>query len=279
VSEVGSTARPARDTAPAARRGDPGLFGPGSVTWRVHAEQILWVGGLRALYLQALQPDTVRGVFTHSNYQADPWGRLMRTAGYVGVVTYGARANAEAAGARVRKLHARLGVADAHLLRWVHCCEVGSFLEAYQRAGGGLSAADADGYLAEQVRAAELVGLDPATVPASVADLDAYTESMRPELAASKEAREVARFLLAPPMPARVRLLTPAAPTWAAVSALAFALQPGWARRLYGLPPLPLTDLATTAAMRALRASLTLLPDQYRTGPHLRDARERTGAA
>jgi hypothetical protein len=117
---------------------DPGLFGPGSVTWRVHADQILWVGGLRALYLQALQPETVRGVFTHSGYRDDPWGRLLRTADYVGVVTYGTTARAEAAGARVRAVHSRLGLTDPHLLRWVHCCEVGSFLEAYRRAGAAL---------------------------------------------------------------------------------------------------------------------------------------------
>jgi uncharacterized protein (DUF2236 family) len=255
---------------------DPGLFGPGSVTWRVHADQILWVGGLRALYLQALQPETVRGVFTHSGYRDDPWGRLLRTADYVGVVTYGTTARAEAAGARVRAVHSRLGLTDPHLLRWVHCCEVGSFLEAYRRAGGGLSDADADAYLAEQVRAAELVGLDPATVPASVAELEAYLERMRPELAGTPEALEVARFLLAPPMPARVRLLTPAAPAWAAVSGLALALLPGWARRLYRIPPLPLADLSTTVALRSLRHTLGLLPDRLRTGPHLRDALART---
>lgn len=256
--------------------GDPGLFGPGSVTWRVHADQILWIGGLRALYLQALQPETVRGVFTHSGYRDDPWGRLMRTANYVGVVTYGTTARAEAAGARVRAVHERLGIGDPHLLRWVHCCEVGSFLEAYRRAGGGLTDAEADAYVAEQVRAAALVGLDPATVPASVAELDAYLERMRPELSGTREALEVARFLLAPPMPTRVRLLTPAVPAWAAVSGLAFALLPGWARRLYRVPPLPFADLSATVALRSLRRGIGLLPDRLRTGPHLTDAIART---
>ena len=258
-------------------QGDPGLFGPGSVTWRVHADQILWVGGLRALYLQALQPETVRGVFTHSDYKDDPWGRLLRTATYVGVVTYGTTAAAEAAGARVRTVHDRLNLADPHLLRWVHCCEVGSFLAAFRRAGGGLSDAEADGYLAEQVRAAALVGLDPATVPASVAELGAYFDRMRPELSAGPEAREVARFLLLPPMPAKIRLLTPAAAAWAGVSGLAFALQPRWARRMYHrLPGPPLADLSTTIALRSLRRTFALLPDHLRTGPHLRDALART---
>src|SRR5262245_28864562 len=36
---------------PPQRRADAGLFGPGSVTWRVLGEPIMWVAGLRAMYL------------------------------------------------------------------------------------------------------------------------------------------------------------------------------------------------------------------------------------
>ncbi len=256
---------------------DAGLFGPGSVTWRVHGDQILWVGGLRALYLQALHPEAVRGVFTHSDYKDDPWGRLFRTADYVGVVTFGSTAKARGAGARVRSVHSRLGLTDPHLLRWVHCCEVGSFLDTFRRAGGGLSDLEADSYLSEQVAAAKLVGLDPDTVPDSVAQLDAYFSRMRPELAATAEAREVARFLVLPPMPAKVRYLTPAMPAWAALSMLAFATQPGWARKLYGLPTVPFADAAVSLQLRAIRTAVQLLPEERRTGPHLRAAQERLG--
>ena len=47
--------------APADTGEDFGLFGPSSVTWRVHLEPVLWVAGLRALYLQALHPQVMRG--------------------------------------------------------------------------------------------------------------------------------------------------------------------------------------------------------------------------
>jgi len=33
--------------------GDYGLFGPRSATWQLMGEPILWVAGIRALYLQA----------------------------------------------------------------------------------------------------------------------------------------------------------------------------------------------------------------------------------
>ncbi len=36
--------------------GDVGLFGPDSVTWRLHAEPLMGIAGARALLLQALHP-------------------------------------------------------------------------------------------------------------------------------------------------------------------------------------------------------------------------------
>jgi hypothetical protein len=44
-------------------RPDDGLFGPDSVTWRVHLEPVLWVGGFRALLLQSLHPRMIRGTY------------------------------------------------------------------------------------------------------------------------------------------------------------------------------------------------------------------------
>jgi uncharacterized protein (DUF2236 family) len=252
---------------------DPGLFGPQSVTWRIHGHPIAWIGGLRALYLQALHPEALHGVFTASDYRSDPWGRLLRTARYVGVTTFGDTATANRAGARVRAIHARLGVDDPHLLRWVHSCEVDSFLDVHRRAAG-LSEADSARYLEEQQRSAALIGLDD-DGPHDPAELEAYFAVLRPELEVNAETRQVARFLLLPPMPGRVRLLTPALPGWATVSALAFRTLPGWARKLYGIPSLPGGDLALTLALRSMRAGIDLLPTGTREGPELRAARQR----
>src|ERR1700712_3396431 len=84
---------------------DPGIYGPGSVTWRVHADPLLGLGGLRALYLQAIHPLAMAGVAAHSDFRADPWGRLFRTAQYIGTVTYGTTLEARRAAARVRGVH------------------------------------------------------------------------------------------------------------------------------------------------------------------------------
>src|SRR3954469_18039183 len=92
--------------------GDVGLFGPGSVTWKLHREPILLLGGLRSLYLQALHPRAVAAVAQNSGYRADPWGRLLRTSEYVGTVVWGTTEDAELAASRVRRLHARLSATD-----------------------------------------------------------------------------------------------------------------------------------------------------------------------
>ena len=265
---------------------DPGLFGPDSVTWRVQSDPIMWVAGLRALLLQATHPAAMAGVLDHSDFRADPWGRLTRTADYVGTVAFGSIAEVAEAGRRVRGVHAKVrgidgrtgrtySARDPHLLMWVHCCEVESFVTTFQRAGGGLTAAEVDRFYDEQRRAAAVVGLDPDTVPSSAAAMATYFREMRPELRAGEGARRAARYVLLPPMPTWLQLTTPARPAWFGVAGLAGALLPGWARRLYRLPGLPVTDVAATVALRGLHTALQQAPERYRVGPHLRAARER----
>jgi uncharacterized protein (DUF2236 family) len=265
---------------------DPGLYGPDSVTWRVHADPSMALAGFRALLLQALHPLAMHGVLSHSDFRQDPWGRLFRTAEYVGVTTYGTTEQARRAGARVRAIHRRLAgiepesgtayrVDDPALLRWVHCVEVESFLSTAVRCGLRLSEAEQDRYYAEQVTSAELVGLDPAGVPSSIGQMATYFRDVQPQLRVTAGAREAARFVLWPPMPSLVQLGTPARPAWAALATAAFAMLPRWARRRYSLPGLPTTDLAATAAGVAFRTGLLAVPDALRAGPHVKDARAR----
>lgn len=269
--------------------GDPGLFGPDSVTWRVHGDPIMWIAGLRALLLQAVHPAAMAGVLRHSDFRADPWGRLLRTADYVGVVSFGSTAEVDAIGRRVRSIHrtvrgvdAETGIAyradDPELLLWVHCCEVESFLSTHQRAGGNLTPGEVDAYYAEQARAAAVVGLDPADVPTDATAMSTYFARMRPVLAVDPRTRRLAGYVLVPPMPRRVQLLTPARPVWTGAAGLAGALLPGWARRLYGLPGWRATDLTATAGLKALRVATLAAPQRYREGPHLRAARARLAA-
>jgi uncharacterized protein (DUF2236 family) len=267
---------------------DLGLFGPDSITWRVHREPIVTVGGLRSLYLQALHPRAVAGVAQNSSYKEDPWGRFERTSIYVATVIYGTTAQAERAGQHVRAVHKRLHatdpvtgerfrIDDPELLRWVHVTEVESFLDSARRAGLRLSPAEADAYLLEQRRTAALVGLDPATVPGSVAEVEAYYQQMRPKLRMTVEAAESALFLSVPPLPWGLGF-TPARGVFLGVAALAVGMLPPWARKLYGLPGLAATGVLASLNARALGAALRVLPHRLFEGPRYREAMRRVAA-
>lgn len=270
---------------------DAGLFGPGSVTWKVHGDPAMAFGGLRALLLQALHPLAMAGVAQHSNFQADPWGRLFRTAEYVGTTTYGSTTEARRAGRIVQAVHRRLRgvepesglpyeVGDPHLVLWVHCAEVDSFLDAYRRCGGRLAAGEADAYLAEQVAAAELVGVPRADVPDSQAALRDYFAWIRPELRATAAAQEALTFVLTPPLP---RQAVAAQPVWLGLAALAFRQLPGWARRLYGFRglalSLPGSGVATGMAGRSLAAAVRMVPAGVRESPARKAADARIAAS
>ena len=224
---------------------DPGYFGPDSVTWQLHSDPMMWIAGVRALYLQALHPRAVRGVMQNSDFRKDAWGRLMRTANFVGTLSYGTKEAAEQAGARVRRIHAllkaddpvtgeRFGIDDPELLLWVHCAEIDSYLGVVRRSGFRLSDDQADRYVGEHRVDARLVGLDPAGVPGTVAELAAYFDSVRPELAATADARDVDDFLRRPPVHP---ILIPARElAWRRVARLAYASLPPYAHELYGRP-------------------------------------------
>lgn len=258
-SMVAGERRPARPVA-TAESADPGLFGPDSAAWRVHGDVSMFIGGLRALLLQTLHPLAMAGVAGHSDYRSDPWGRLHRTAEFVGATTYGSTESATRAIRRVRAVHERVrGVApdgrpysatDPHLIAWVHVTEVDSFLRAKQRYGTErLDAADADRYVAEMAVVADMLGSEP--VPTSVAGVKEWLHDVRPELAAGRQARDAVRFLLLPPVPFVAR------GPYGVIAAAAVGLLPAWARRQLWLPSPPLADpLVVQPAAKVLLASL-----------------------
>lgn len=247
-------------------REDDGLFGPGSVTWRIMSSRVMWVAVVRALYLQALHPRVIRGTLQNAadiTQPADAWARLRRTRKFIEARTFGTTAEAERAGRQVRKIHegltgtdpdgTRYRVDEPELLLWVHCGEVASCADIARRARLPFSPADLDSFVAEQRTSAELIGLTRAATPASMAELDAYYELIRPRLYACDEARQALRLTLHPPVPDGNRALKLGLPP---MSTLAFSTLPGWARQMYGRPAGPLSDMAATAGLRAARLAL-----------------------
>lgn len=231
----------------AAPAGDPGWFGPGSMVWRVHSDvPSMLVGGISALLFQTLHPLAMAGVADHSDFKARPFGRLQRTAAFIGTTSFGGTAAADEAVAVVRAVHRhvhgtapdgrRYDANDPDLLTWVHVAEVGSFLRGYQRySGRPLTPVQCDRYFAEVARVADELGARD--VPRSSAEVRQYLRRMRPQLRAGADALDTVDFLLG---------AGGTRPEERAVYGLilqgSIDLLPSWARRHLRLRRLPLVD-------------------------------------
>jgi uncharacterized protein (DUF2236 family) len=256
---------------------DDGFFGPASITWRVSTDLASPVAGLRSLMVQALHPLAMAGVDQHSDWRRDPVGRLAATSAYLAAISFGEQAVAERSAARVRRIHEHVRGVDAvtgrpyaagdpALLLWVHAALVDSSLAAGQAFGMPLSAPDSDRYVAEMVIAAELVGVPRALIPASVAGLDQYIASVRPELSCTPAARESMSYLLDPP-----GLDEDIAEIWQDVRDGAVAVLPQWAREMYGYSAPPLTPGRRTE----IRQALGVLDAVFLGEPGVLEARQR----
>lgn len=242
--------------------GDPGLFGPDSVTWYVHADLSMLVGGIAALMLQTLHPLAMAAVADHSDYRIDPLRRLSRTSSFVVATTYGATPVAEAVIEAVRAVHRRVigrapdgrpyAAEDPELLRWVHVAEVTSFLRAHRRYHPWpIRGSRLDRYFAETAVIAERLGATD--VPTTRLEVGRYLRDIRPELDAGPQAREAMAFLLRPQGSDPFTVSVTALVTQAAVGLL-----PGWALERHGIArPLlsdPLIRPTTWALLAAARA-------------------------
>lgn len=237
----------------------PRRFGLDDPIARVHGDASMFVGGIRALMLQALHPAAMAGVAEHSDYRTDMWGRLNRTATFIAATTFATDAHADAAIAAVRRIHERVvgtlpdgtpySASDPHLLRWVHVAEIDSFLTAHQRYGARpLSPAETDTYVAQTAHVAEALGARD--VPRTKAELDDVLAAYRPGLRGTPEAREAIRYLLLkPPLPLLAR-----AP-YGTLTAAAVGLMPAWTRVPLRLPWLPVVEGTVVRALGQVSTS------------------------
>jgi uncharacterized protein (DUF2236 family) len=257
--------------------GDAGWFGPDSVTWRVHADPSMFVGGIVALAFQALHPLPMAGVSDHSDFRTDPLGRLRRTAAFVGVTAYGTSADAARACKAITKVHAGVvgtapdgraySAADPELLGWVHAAEFAGFAAAHRRFGSDpMTRGELDRYVEEVATVGEALGVvDP---PRSWPELHAVLERHRPGLEAGDQARSAWHFL----EHAHEWLPAPARPAYRVLFRGAVACLPPWARALWDVRMPSAVEIATCRSLVRWLGALVGDP------PRLVEARRRAAA-
>jgi uncharacterized protein (DUF2236 family) len=247
---------------------DPGVMGPGSVTWRLHHEQWLILGGARAFLMQAAHPKVAQGALDFSAYAEDPFGRVYRTVGAMSVLLAGTTHEVNAMARHINRLHQTVqgtfaetvgkyhagepySGMDSDGLLWVHAVFVDSMLTAYQSFVGPLSQADCERYWQESCRYARRLGLTDAVLPPTYAALQAYMREAitSGEVTVGNGARTIAQTILYPPLTGRRRHW------WAVVRLITSGQLPPEIRRGYGLR----WTWAHRLSFRAVRGTLRLL--------------------
>lgn len=261
-----------------------GLFGPGSITWKVNREAVLIAGGGRALLLQVAHPLVAAGVEQHSSYASDPWGRLYRTLDLTTKIVFGDARTVREASERLDRVHRRVtGTAadgtpyDARapdLLLWVWATLVESSLLVYTRYVRPLPIAEVHRYYEEQTRFAAACGVPEGAWPATWPDfMEYYHRTIDEDLRVGDDARAIARTVVRPDLP------LPARPAIELVNLATIGLLPPALREAYDFTWGPNRERLLGASTAAIRRLLPLLPSLLRELPPAREARRRARAA
>jgi len=272
----------------ARRHADPvlGFFGPSSMTWRINRESVVYLGGMRALLMQLAHPKVAQAVADHSNFRADPFGRLFRTFDAVHAMVFGDLGSAVAAASRVHRVHRRVQgtlpstaersarryeANDPELLHWVYATLVDSSIYAYQQFLPSLSASEWETYYQESKLFACMFGIPDARLAPRLVDFRGWMAATMSAdtLHVSDAAREVAGALLKGP-----RLLLAFRPS---NYVLAAGMLPARLRAEFGLTfNLPVRS-AYGMGVAVVRSLTPRLPDSLRFVPSARRAMARCG--
>lgn len=262
-----------------ARSVDPveGFFGPKSAAWKINREGVLYFGGLRALLMQIAHPKVAQGVADHSNFEADPLGRALRTFSTVYQIVYGDRETALNAAARVHAIHTRVRgrvtddaplpdkgyvATDPELLFWVLATLIDSAKFAYELYLKPLPDEEWEQFYADCRLGARLFGItDLSMMPLTFAG---FEEKVRATIASdtitvTPTAKRLADRLLDGPL--RIKATRPI------LYALAAGTLPEKLRDEFGFSPTLPVRAVFHAGTHVVRLAARVLPRPLRCAP------------
>ena len=264
---------------PPGRPGDPGLFGPDSVAWRVNGEGVLLLGGPGALLMQIAHPSVAAGVADHSDFPAEPYERLWRTMDAMLRVSFGDSEQSRDAAEQVTGVHRRVAgrrrdgeryrALDPDLLLWVHATLVDSALVVYRRFFRPLSLDREERYYAEMKRLATAMHVPPECLLEGLGEFRNYVAQTVDRLEVREDARRLAPPILRPPLPLPLR------PVGALQELVTVGILPPRLRAAYGLAWTPARERVLAASAGAVRTVAPLLPAALRRWPQARAALRR----
>ena len=247
----------------------PGLFAEESITRRVNRENILLLGGGRALLMQIAHPKVAAGVDEHSDFRSHPIRRLRRTIRMTMAIVFGDRETALAAARAVNLVHAKVSGTDYHaldpeLLLWVHATLADTALVTYETFVQPLLPREREDFYQEFKLLGELLGLPRDRFPDTYRDFAAYLEhAMSPEgpVRVDSRARELAAQILKP----KLRLLP--GRVMVPLNVITTGLLPQALRVQYALPWGTRQQRAFKLAVIALPKLIAITPPLIRVWP------------
>ena len=267
------------------RRADLGLFGPGSMAWKIDGEVMVLAGGTCALLMQLAHPAVAAGVAQHSDFRADPFARLRRTLTASYAVVFGSTARADAAIRRMNAIHGAVRgtipesgqpyhATDPALLLWVHATLVDTALRVYDRYVARLSHDEQQAYHAEARQIAIRLGVPPDVVPVTLVELRSEMLRLmdRGTVAVSDTARSLAPAVLHPTR-------FPPAVAWDAAHLVSLSVMPEAIRRGYGLSWSTRRERGMQRLAAASRWGVALVPSRLRRVPQAISAERRVQAS
>jgi uncharacterized protein (DUF2236 family) len=197
------------------------MAAPTPVARKINREGVVLFGWGRAILLQIAHPlvGAAVGDFSAFDHSAkDYLRRVNRTVGGMLTLTFGSEAEAAEVIARINGIHDRVhgtlaeaagpfpagtpySARDPELLLWVHVTILDSIMLAYERLVQPLRPEERDAFCAEAADTPERLGVPPAMVPRTYADLQAYLNRTLESgaIVVTPRARQIAAALFSPP--------------------------------------------------------------------------------
>ncbi len=245
-----------------------GFFEDDSITRRINRENILLLGGGRALLMQLAHPKVAAGVDEHSDFRSRPVRRLRRTIRMTMAIVFGDRDTALAAARGVNRVHARVRgegyrALDPELLLWVYATLADTALLTYETFVRRLRPGERDDFHQEFRLLGELLGIPRDCFPATARDFDAYIEQMVSSgpVRVDDRARELAGQIMKP------RVLLMRGPVMLPLNLVTAGLLAPELRAQYGLSWGPRQQRAFRVATSVVPRLVALTPPLLRVWP------------
>lgn len=244
--------------------------------WKINREQILLLGGARALLMQIAHPLVAESVYEHSYVFTKPYLRLKRTLDLTLSLVFGTVEEVQQSIDEIDRVHrpatGRLAndtgnypsgtpynPRNPKLALWVYATLVEGALHGYETYIHPLSDSDKQSYYEDSKRSVEPLGVKASRLPATYDGLLDYMHTAvdNGEVVVGETARKIAPFILL--QSRRVAL-----PISYPISRLTYTQLPEKIRDQYGYNLHPLESVGVNLGLKLTRRIIPILPSILR---------------